>query len=950
MKEDKTKAQLIGELRVLRRQHSESKEAAEALRELEEWCRRLIVHGGDAFILVDREERVVDVNQRTCDWSGYSREELLKLKLADGVVGWTPAMSEEIWRRTSLEGPITLERTLRRKDGSTFPVEASASLVELGGQQYAMALIRDVTERKRAEEALREREAWFHSLVEHVGDALVLVDRENRVVDVNQRACDYLGYSREQLLKMKGSDAVVGETPAMAEEAWRRASEEGAVTLERTARRKDGTTFPVEITWSQMELGGQVYGLSLVRDVTERKRAEEALREREEWFRALLETAADAVWVIDRQGRLVQVNQRACDNAGFTREELCSLSVADLEVGWTPAQFEETWEGVSKREGLTFERTVRRKDGTTFPVEARGCTVEFGGEQYGIAIVRDVSERKRAEEELRKHREHLEELVKERTADLQRELSERTRAEEALRESEERCRAMSDAAPIPIVITRRSDSRIQYVNGHGGPTFGLSAEEMIGRKALELYCNPADRDGLLKTLEKAGTVDDFEVQLRRMDGSTFWAIASIHAITFDGEPSLISGFYDVTERKHAEEALRESEERTRVIVEAAVDAIITIREDGTIESFNPASERIFGYSADEVIGENVSMLAAPPYRDEHDDYLRNYLRTGVKKIIGIGREVVGRRKDGATIPMELAVSEARIGERRIFTGIVRDITDRKRAEEEIRDLNAELEQRVAARTAELEAANKGLEAFSYSVSHDLRNPLRSIDGFSQALLEDYTDVLDKQGKDLLGRVRAAAQRMGRLIDDLLVLSRVTRGEMRRGPVDLSALASATVEELRKESPERQVEFIIAEGLVANGDARLLCIVLENLLGNAWKFTSKHASARIEFGATTQGDGKTEYFVRDDGAGFDMAYSGKLFGPFQRLHSTSEFSGSGIGLASVQRIVHRHGGRVWAAGEVERGATFYFTLCAQGGRESTKETGCDGEQGHSASRG
>ncbi|MEH2171716.1 sensor histidine kinase [Nostoc sp.] len=253
-----------------------------------------------------------------------------------------------------------------------------------------------------------------------------------------------------------------------------------------------------------------------------------------------------------------------------------------------------------------------------------------------------------------------------------------------------------------------------------------------------------------------------------------------------------------------------------------------------------------------------------------------------------------------------------------------EINERKKAESEILRLNVQLEQRVAERTAQLEATNKEMEAFSYSVSHDLRAPLRSIDGFSQALLEDYADKLDALGQNYLQRVRAATQRMAQLIDDLLNLSRLTRSEMRYEKVDLSALVEAIATDLHKTQPERQVEFVIMPGLVANGDAHLLRIVLENLLGNAWKFTGKHQKARIEFGLLQQNDTDV-YFVRDDGTGFDMAYVEKLFGAFQRLHAMTEFEGTGIGLATVQRIIHRHGGRVWAESAVEQGATFYFTL-------------------------
>jgi PAS domain S-box-containing protein len=255
-----------------------------------------------------------------------------------------------------------------------------------------------------------------------------------------------------------------------------------------------------------------------------------------------------------------------------------------------------------------------------------------------------------------------------------------------------------------------------------------------------------------------------------------------------------------------------------------------------------------------------------------------------------------------------------------------DVTERKRAEEEVRLLNVELEERVRSRTAALETANRELEAFAHSVSHDLRAPLRGIDGWSQALLEDCGERLDAQGHQHLDRVRSEAQRMGRLIDDLLQLSRINRGELASTTVDLTSLAGTIVARLKEAHPDRSIEFIIAPRLKCTGDARLLEVALTNLLANAVKFTGPRNPGRVEFGQT-ECEGDAAFFVRDNGVGFDMNYAEMLFAPFQRLHKASEFPGTGIGLATVQRVIHRHGGRIWADAQIGVGAALYFTLGA-----------------------
>jgi len=365
---------------------------------------------------------------------------------------------------------------------------------------------------------------------------------------------------------------------------------------------------------------------------------------------------------------------------------------------------------------------------------------------------------------------------------------------------------------------------------------------------------------------------------------------------------------------------RKTEDRFRTLLELAPDAILIVDREGSIMFANGQAVNWFGYRLDELLGRSVDVLVPDAFRGEHQQLREGYHGSPRPRPMGAGLDLHVRRKDGYELPVEISLSPMETDDGLLVTAIIRDVSERREAERHIRELNASLEQR----TLELEAINRELEAFSYSVSHDLRAPLRGVDGFSQALMEDYGDQLDATARDYLRRIRAGTQRMGRLIDDLLHLSRISRTELVPERVDMSALAESVAAELQGRDPARQLDLVIQPGLCAQGDSHLLQVVLENLLGNAWKFTAGKAPARIEFAARAE-DGAQAFYVRDNGAGFDMAYVGKLFGAFQRLHGDAEFPGTGIGLATVKRIVARHGGRVWAEGAVDGGATFYFTL-------------------------
>jgi PAS domain S-box-containing protein len=700
------------------------------------------------------------------------------------------------------------------------------------------------------------------------------------------------GYTREEAVGRSPHDLLQTHHPLGIAHIDAQLEQEGQWKGELTAIAKDGRKLIVESQWTlAVDSQGNKTVLEANRDITERKRAEaENLL-----LATAIEQAAETVVVTDRDANIQYVNPAFTRTTGYTREEALGRNPRILKSGQHDARFyQELWNTLTTGKLWHGEFTNQRKDGTHYMEEATIAPVRdsSGGITNYIAIKFDITERKQKENALRESESMLQLFVRHAPAAI----------------------AMLDREMRYLVVSKRwnADYRLGDRDLRGLSHYEVFPEISEGWKAVHRRC-------------LAGAVETCkEDALPRSDGSIDWLSWEVRPWRrIDDSIGGIIIFSElITERKQAEMALEDSELRYRQLFERSESALalhemITDAQGNPIDyqfvDVNPAFERTTGLKRAQILGR--SALQVLPDLEEY--WIKLYGRvaaTSEPAVFESYTRSLGRHYAGSAYsprPNQFAVS-------------FMDITERKKAEEKVRLLNIELEDRVRQRTAELESANRELEAFAHSVSHDLRAPLRGIDGWSLALLEDCGEQLGAQGHKYLDRVRSEAQRMGKLIDDLLHLSRVSRGELIPRPVDLTALAETIAARLQETHPGRAIEFIIAPHLKGTGDPRLLEIALTNLLGNAVKFSGLASMPRVEFGRTAI-DGAPAFFVRDNGVGFDMAYAGMLFGPFQRLHKTSEFPGTGIGLATVQRVIHRHGGRIWADAHVGSGATFYFTL-------------------------
>jgi len=640
-----------------------------------------------------------------------------------------------------------------------------------------------------------------------------------------------------------------------------------------------------------------VFGTVL--DITERHVSELALRRSEERFSKIFRSSPIAVAYSELEsGRLIDVNDQYAALVGYRREELIGASsfalFADAHVR---VEF-----GKRLREGSAIHNVeVRfcRKDGEIRDAIVSLESLPLDDEKVLLTMVVDITDRKRAEE--------------------------------GLVASEARLRTILESEPECVKVVDRRGCLLDMNPAGLAMIEADSLKPLMGQPVIGLVAEE-HRERYRKLHESVleGGSGYLEFEIVGLKGNRL--SVETHSVPFFDNSGSIVGVLsitrNVTARTAAEQALRESEERYRELFESNPQPMwVYDLETLKIVAVNDASLEQYGYSRAEFLGKSITEI-----RPDEDVSL--LLEAVERERTGLNRSGVWRhlKKSGEVFSAEIRSHAMLWGGRRAIVVMATDVTARLKAEEEIRNLNSELERRVVERTVQMEAANKELEAFCYSVSHDLRTPLRAISGFASALREDYGDQLAGEAREYLLRITSGTERMTEVINDLLRLSRVSRAEMHPELVNLSTIARKIADELGGEKSERTVDWKIQPGLTAVADRGLARVVLENLIQNAWKFTGLRDHATIEFGLVETPDGRA-FYVKDDGAGFDMAFSSKLFGVFERLHKSDEFPGTGIGLATVQRVIQRHGGRIWAEGAVGQGATFFFTL----GNSATSES-------------
>lgn len=638
------------------------------------------------------------------------------------------------------------------------------------------------------------------------------------------------------------------------------------------------------------------------------------LKDSEEQIQTIFENAPDAVVVINSNNIITQWNPAATKIFGWRKEDVTGKLLHEILVPerYRARHLAGLQHFLKTGEGPVLNRTIElpalRRNDPEVEIELTISPARLKDEYLFIAFLRDITERKRAAAEIGKLNATLEQRVLERT--------------EQLNASEAKYRQLFQNNPMPLWVLDITTWKFLDVNEAAVAHYGYSREEFLSMTSLELRPEEERQRYLDLKVKTTGTKNTGIWKHRKKDGSIIHSEVIVHHIEFEGKPARLVLSNDVTEKINVLRKLQVSEARFRRVFDSKMTGFLFWDASGTITEANDFFLEMVGYTRSDLEEGRMHLdkMTPPEYARAQQHALDQIKANGVCEPF----EKEYFRKDGSRLPVMIGAAD--ISDSESVTGVscVMDISERKQMEQEILQLNRDLEDRINERTRTLQEVNNELESFTYSVSHDLRAPLRAIHGYSQMLHEDYLPKFDQEGIRLLNAIKFNATRMGKLVDELLSFSRMGKRPLAQTETDMTALVKEVIKDLSDERAENRINFVVGDLSVARVDRALLRQVFENLVGNAIKYSSKKEQSEIEIGVTDV-NGERTWFVKDNGAGFDMAYYKKLFGVFQRLHEQQEFEGTGVGLAIVQRVIHRHGGKIWAESKVGEGAVFYFTL-------------------------